>query len=59
MPKCCYYERGKERKTICTTDQNCPPLGEGDWKRIGEWNVENCHDCFESCEEKSKREGRE
>ena len=42
--KCCYYERGDERYHACTTDDNCPDMGES-WTFISSWGVENCEDC--------------
>ena len=47
MPKkCCYYEKGTEKKHVCTTGTNCPSL-EG-WTKVGEWEVDTCRDCFDS-----------
>jgi hypothetical protein len=46
MAKCCYYEKDKEKKTICTSDINCPIID--GWKKQGEWGVNNCKDCLDS-----------
>ena len=48
MPKCCYYEKGTEKKHVCTTDGNCPTLI--GWTLIGSWNVDKCANCYNSAE---------
>jgi hypothetical protein len=59
---CCYYERGKERKTLCTfTLQECPTLNGWDnqGKPIGFWPVEKCDDCLKSAQTSLIMEGAE
>lgn len=42
--RCCLFRRGTERYLICTSDQNCPEIGDGS-KLIGSWGVASCDDC--------------
>ena len=42
--RCCYYERGSETKSVCTTDDACPVLI--GWTLVGSWGVDDCADCF-------------
>jgi hypothetical protein len=46
MPLCCYYEKGNEKKTICTSAPQSPVID--GWTIKGQWSVDNCRDCLDS-----------